>query len=280
MKNTIIYTICFLFISHSISSQTNLIPLTNSDTLYVSDIKTTHLLFNESIQYVDVGSPFFVADTLQNMVRLKHIGEELTDIKSLQSNLTIITDKGSYYSIFLGFNRYTENLNFEVNKSKQIIPSFKKQKDTQIEKAQELSSICSTIDELDSNLKIYNNTIKDDLDVKIVGFFYIEDKIAIKMELTNDSGIDFDIDQIIFRTKLDKKFSADYIYQERIITPINICNTNFEIVGNTHNNFTFLFNKFMLNKNEQLYVDVFEQNGGRSATVCIPRKKLLKLKIN
>jgi conjugative transposon TraN protein len=267
-----------LYASPSVFSQTNLIPIHNSDTLYVSDIKTTHLLFKENIKYVDVGSPYFIADTLQKMVRLKHIGEALTDIKSLETNLTIITDEGSYYSMYLGYNRFAMDLNYEVSKSEQIIPFLKEEETIKIEKTQMMSSLCNTIGSLDSNTQIKNNS-SGDLGIKVTGIFYLDEKIAIKTQLTNDSGIDFDIDQIIFRAKLDKKLSADYLYQERIIAPIYVCNTNSEISGGGHSEITFLFNKFMLNENEKLYIDVFEENGGRSATLYIPRKKLLKLKI-
>jgi conjugative transposon TraN protein len=278
MKYNTAIIIGFLFINLTMNSQTNLIPISNSDTLFVSDIKTTHLLFEENVKYIDIGSPYFIADTLQKMIRIKHTGKGLTDIKSLETNLTIISEKGNYYSMFLGFNRFSPDLNYEVKPSEQIIPSYKEAERNKVEKTNNITSVCGVIQNLDSNVRIKSRS-ENNLEIKVSGIYYVDEKIALKLVLTNASGVDFDIDQILFRAKLNKKFSADYIYQERIIPPLSHCNTGFEIKGNSNQVMIFLFDKFMINNNEKFYIDVFEQNGGRSATVNIPRKKLSQPKI-
>ena len=47
--------------------------------LWVSDIKTTHLIFEKPITYVDLGSPYFVADTVQTLIKVRHIGEDVEE---------------------------------------------------------------------------------------------------------------------------------------------------------------------------------------------------------
>ncbi|GAA4277190.1 hypothetical protein GCM10022259_19140 [Aquimarina mytili] len=267
-----------MVIPYSNYGQTNLVPLLKQDTLHVSDIKTTHLLFDKDIKYLDIGSPYFVADTLQQMVRLKHIGEELIDARSQISNLTVITNDGGYYSIVLGYNRFAEKLTYKVKPSNQIVSIFKKEVGIEKEKSDELTSLCSQLEKQGANVRIKNGK-KGDLRVDITGIFYIDEKIGIRIELKNESTIDFDIDNILFRTKLHKRFSKDYLYQERVIPTIHMCAASMEIIGHGRQSIVMLFDKFMLNEKEKLAIDIFEENGGRSVSTTIPREKLLQPKI-
>lgn len=260
-------------------SQSDLVPLRKQDTLLVSDIKTTHLLFEDGIKYVDIGSPYFVADTLEQMVRLKHIGEELTDIRSQLSNLTVITNDGGYYSIVLGFDRFATVVTYKVKKSNPIVQSVVKEKKAEENKTAVFDSLCVRLTTQKDNNRIKDDSRLGDLDVKVSGIFYIDEKIGIRITLENKSTIDFDISHILFRTKLHKRFAKDYLYQERVIIPLYTCTQDMEIDGEGQKTVTMLFDKFMLNEKERLAVDIFEEKGGRSVTVEIPRTRLLKPKV-
>lgn len=257
--------------------QTHLKPFETQDTLYVSDVKTTHLLFGERIKYVDIGSPYFVADTLKQMLRLKHTGEGLPELKSQLSNLTVITGSGSYYSVHLGYDRFADQLNFNVGKTPERVAFYKNEEQEQQRVRQELTALCKALQEASPNVHIANKW-GDDLFMVIRGIYYIDDKLGLKLELRNESPIDFEIDHILFRTKLNKRFTADYLYQERVVQPISNCGAYGTVSGQGSAILTFVFDKFSINKNERLALDVVEQNGGRSGTVDIPRRKLLQPK--
>lgn len=259
-------------------SQSDLIPLRKQDTLLVSDIKTTHLLFENDINYVDIGSPYFVADTLEQMIRLKHIGEELADTRSQVSNLTVITKDGSYYSIVLGFDRFAEIVTYRVKKADHIVEAIVKEKEKEESKNAILNSLCDRLKRVKPNKRIRGDRLGD-LEVKVSGIFYVDEKIGIRIALQNKSTIDFDIAHILFRSKLRKRFSKDYLYQERVIPPIYTCASSMEVAGKGRRIVTLLFDKFMLNEKEHLALDIFEENGGRSVTVDIERIKLLKPKV-
>ncbi|WP_405208493.1 DUF4138 domain-containing protein [Aquimarina sp. LLG6339-5] len=280
MKKQIILLIGLTFMVYStIYSQKYLVPLQKQDTLEVSDIKTTHLIFDQKIKYLDVGSPYFVADTTQQMVKLKHIGQELVDVRSQVSNLTVITEDGGYYSIVLGFNRFLNNLTYRVKRTAEFADAVKTKAQKEKEESAIFESICKQLDRHSNNKIRIKNGRSGDIRIRVTGIFYIKEKIGLRLELQNESTIDFDIDHILFRTKLRKRLSKDYLYQERVIQPINICTEDFEIIGNGRKNITLLFDKFMLNEKEKLSVDIFETNGGRSATLYIPRDQLLKPKV-
>lgn len=280
MKKQIILIIGLVFaMQYNAISQKHLLPLQKQDTLQVSDIKTTHLLFDQKIKYLDVGSPYFVADTTQQMVRLKHIGEELIDVRSQVSNLTVITEDGGYYSLVLAYKRFLDNLTYKVKRTVEFADAVKNKAQAEKEKSAVFESLCQQLDRHSNNKIHIKNEKSGDIRVRVTGIFYIKEKIGLRLELKNESAIDFDIDHLLFRTKLHKKFAKDYLYQERVIHPINTCTDDFEIIGHGEKNITLLFDKFMLNKKEKLAIDIFEMNGGRSASIDIPREELLKPKV-
>ncbi len=259
--------------------QDHLIPLKKLDTIEVSDIKTTHLLFDQQIEYLDVGSPFFVADTTKQMVKLKHTGQDLVDVRTQLSNLTVITKDGGYYSLILAYSRFLKNLTYKVKRTEEFADAVKDEAQKEEEASEVLEALCNTVDRNFNNKVNIKNGRSGDIRVRVSGIFYVEEKIGIRLELKNESTIDFDIDHILFRTKLTKRFAKDYLYQERVIHPMGICSDNFEIIGHGQQSITLLFNKFMLNEKEKLSIDIFETNGGRSATIDVPREELLHPKV-
>ena len=125
---------------------------------------------------------------------------------------------------------------------------------------------------------VYMMNKKDDFDIGVTGIFYEKDFIALRLVLKNTSAIDIDIDHVLMRLKLKARVSPDYIYQERIIKPLHILNEITRLKGNSTQTTTLIFDKFTPNKNEVLTIDVLEKNGGRSARIKIPRKKLINPK--
>jgi hypothetical protein len=278
MKKKIILTMAFIFCAFHAPAQSLLTPMTQVDTLLVSDIKTTHLVFDQGIKYVDIGSPYFVADTLEQLIRVKHIGQQLDDAKSSISNLTVITGDGGYYSMLLAYDRSAPLMSYKMKKSGEYVPFFRERTEDEEENLHHYEDLCAQIAYSRSRILLRNKKYED-LKIFVTGLFYIDEKIGIRMELKNESSIDFDIDHILLRTKLKKRFSPDYLYQERLVPPAYSCEENVEIIGNGTAVITLIFDKFMPNKKENLYIDIFEQNGGRSATVMIPRRKLIQPKI-
>jgi len=280
MKKQLILLLILLFgISNTINSQNHLVPLEQLDTIRVSDIKTTHLIFDQQIEYLDVGSPFFVADTTKQMVKLKHIGQELVDVRTQLSNLTVITKDGGYYSFILGYQRLLQHLTYKVKRTEEFADAVQDKVQKEEDAAKALEALCNKLDKNYNNKIHLKNGKSGDIRVRVTGIFYVNEKIGLRIELKNESTIDFDIDHILFRTKLKKRFAKDYLYQERVIHPSGICSDNFEIAGQGQQTITLIFDKFMLNEKEKLSIDIFETNGGRSATMIIPREELLNPKV-
>lgn len=248
--------------------------LRNQQSINVSDINTTHLIFSEKIKYVDIGSPFFVVDTIQTIVKLKHTGQALEQPQiSTNSNLTVITQKGKFYSIPLRYVRDNEIFSYLVGKSQDCITAVQSENEQDKKYQQKLDALCQNFTNAQKNMFIASN--KDNIRLNISGVYYKENHIAIKIIVSNNSAVDLDVDDILVRTKLKKRLAPDYIYQERIYTPVKICNKNYSIKGKTTEHMTLVFEKFTPNDNERLVIDVLEKNGGRSCTMAIPRKAML-----
>jgi hypothetical protein len=247
-----------------------------TQTLLVSDIKTTHLIFKEAIIYVDVGSPYFVADTVQTLIKLRHIGEDLDNPISLESNLTVITQDGAFYSIPITYNRDSSELTYRMRRSKEYIGKSRREIDTEEKKNLLVQRFADQILFARSNVKLYNK--RQDFEISINGIFYDKGFIGIRLVLKNGSAIDLDINEIIFRLKLKTRISPDYIYQERILKPFHIIDKISKIKGFDTKTTVFIFDKFTPNDRELFTIDILEKNGGRSAKIIVPRKILMNPK--
>ena len=267
----IIITVLITFLSFGVWAQEKSFDLiASTEPIPVSDIKTTHLILNSKIKYLDLGSRYFVTDTVANVVKVKHIGGDfLEKEEEKKTNITIITETGDYYAIPLYFYRDITNTTYKINTSSNKVGAA-----NAIKKKDELMDLCGRAEKAASNYNLKGN--RDLVISKITGIYYREKYIAIRLEIKNFSTITLDIDHFLFRYKKNKRIAADAVYQERVLFPIKECNPSKQVSGaGGIETFTFIFNKFTPNEKEDLHVEIIETNGGRSTTIDIPRKKLL-----
>lgn len=240
----------------------------------VSDIKTTHLILKDKIKYLDLGSRYFVTDTVANVIKIKHIGGDFIEKdEEKKTNITIITENGDYYAIPLYFYRDLKNTTYKLGYSKNNVASMNHKQDNTA-----LYEMCHFSKKASSNYNLKGN--RDLLLSKVSGIYYRDDYIAIRLEIKNFSSIDLDIDHILFRFIKNKRYAPDVVYQERVLRPVQVCNSATKVKGaGGIDVFTFVFNKFTPNVDEDLQIEILEQNGGRSTTIDISRKKLLNPKV-
>lgn len=81
--------------------------------LEVTFDKTIHLIFPSSISYIDLGSSNIIAgkaDGAENVVRVK---AAVKDFKE-ETNFSVITDEGSFYSFIVNYSENPDKLNIEM----------------------------------------------------------------------------------------------------------------------------------------------------------------------
>ena len=75
--------------------------------------KTVHLIFPSGVSYIDLGSPNLVAgkaDGAENVVRVKAAVKGFKE----ETNFSVITDEGSFYSFIVNYSENPEKLNIEM----------------------------------------------------------------------------------------------------------------------------------------------------------------------
>ena len=273
MKTTYILCILLLIPLTLLWAQSPVESIQSLDPIAISDIKTTHFILKDKLKYIDIGSRYFVTDTVENIVKVKHIGGDFTELEDQkETNLTLVTENGDYYTIPLFFYRNITNTTYKLDYAESNLNSMASSRNT---KNTAIFELCHYSKKAKSNYDIKGN--RDLLLTKISGIFYRGDHIVIRMEIKNFSSIDLDMDQILFRFLKKKRLGKDIVYQERVLRPVNVCNDARRVKGNGGIEiYNFIFDKFTPNDDENLQVDILEKNGGRSATIKIPRKSLLK----
>ncbi len=274
MKKVLVIVFMVLTCNASFSQDVMIETVKSSKPIAISDIKTSHFIFKSKIKYLDIGSKYFVTDTIENIVKVKHVGNGYTEKnEEKSSNLTVITQSGDFYTIPIYFKRDLVNTTYKFGYPQRNLSSVVAEEDNT-----PLFEMCHFSKTAPSNVDIKGN--RDLILAKITGIFYRENHLSIRLEVKNFSTIDLDIDHFLFRFIKNKRFAKDATYQERVLRPSKICNDTQRIKGTGGIEiFNFVFEKFTPNVDEDLILEIIEQAGGRSTTIEIPRKKLLKPKV-
>ncbi len=243
--------------------------------------KTVHILFPNPVLYIDLGSPAIIAgkaDVAENVVRVKSAEQSFEN----ETNFSVITNAGDFYSFIVTFNDNPEKLNFEMK-------DFTWNANDSLNNGQRqdifLSGLGETTPDLinlvmkniyDSNkprLGITNRSfgIKSTLRSfhSHSGILYCN--IAVK----NKTNIAFDIDLITFKIA-DKKVSKRTAIQETIIKPIRVYNHVTKVQGKSNERMVFAFEKFTIPNDKQLVIEIFEKNGGRHQRFIVRNSDLVR----
>jgi hypothetical protein len=243
--------------------------------IYVSDKLTTHLIFEEDIAYIDIGSSAFSVDRLKNVVKIKCTNFDKWDINN-RTNLTVITKSGAYYAIWVYYTEIPKNTTYIYQpKDAYKLDSFDVLYHQKLNKKH-----CENLIDKKSNISKKNTNYK--MKYQIDGIFYEKDKIVFRLKIENKSKIIFSTDSIRFLLTTKKKFNIlkplkklnTLQYIEK--TADYVCNNTKDIPANSKHTFLFAFNRFIPTKNEILEVIIVENNsGGRRGKLTINIKNFL-----
>jgi len=258
MKQQLLKTILiFSLIQFSLMAQkTDLVePINYTKEIKISDLETTHLIFDNEVEYIDIGNKYFATDVLKNIVKIKFIDSKNDNVEPV-SNLTIITKNGEFFSFKLLFNRQNTETSFRVQSSEFKIDQF-----NSITPEIDFKNSCLGIFKLPENIKKEVNYQK--MNFTVNGIYYIDDLIYIRLLIENRSRIDYTLGKIDFwlRSKKTNKRKLT-AYQARLVEPFYKCNYSEEIRGLTKSEVVFVFKRFVPLKNENFIIQVTESDGG------------------
>ncbi len=252
--------------------------------LEVTYDKTVHLIFPSAISYIDLGSSNIIAgkaDGAENVVRVK---AAVRDFKE-ETNFSVITDEGSFYSFIVGYAENPSKLNIEMkdfihdgklvnrpNNSMEIYLS-----ELGDESPQTIQLAMEKI--YKTNRKKVNHIKSKQFGIEYLlrGIFSHNGMLYLHTEIENTTDIPYDIDFIVFKIA-DKKVAKRTAIQETIIKPVRAYNYMTCISGRSSECTVFAFEKFTIPDKKLLIVELFEKNGGRHQKIVIKNSDLDKAK--
>jgi conjugative transposon TraN protein len=288
MKQFIIISILILSLSISLKAQNDHTKVISNDRvipsyyLEVTYDKTVHMIFPSAISYIDLGSSNIIAgkaDGAENVVRVKAAVKDFQE----ETNFSVITDEGSFYSFIVNYSENPAKLNVEmkdfihdgklVNRPNNSMEIYLSELGDESPKSIQLAME-----------KIYKTNRKKVKHVKsnqfgieflLRGIFSHNGMLHLHTEIKNTTDIPYDIDFIVFKI-VDKKVAKRTAIQETIIKPVRAYNFVTSVPGKSSESTVFTFDKFTIPDKKQLVVEMFEKNGGRHQRFVIKNGDLMK----
>lgn len=298
MKQFIFISLFISTLFFSVNAQNSLTKVISKDRvipsyyLEVTFNKTVHIIFPSGVKYIDLGSSNIIAgkaDGAENVVRVKAAEKDFEG----ETNFSVITNEGSFYSFVVGYSDNPVQLNIEmkdfIHNDKAVNRSNNSMEIYLTELGDESPKIVRTIMETiykKDKCRINNVGSKSfGIEYLLKGIYCHNGLLYFHMQLGNCSNIFFDTDYLVFKI-VDKKVTKRTAIQETIIRPIRAHNYITSVPGKSSECTVFAFEKFTIPDKKQLVVELYEKNGSRHQNFVIKNSELIKaemidrLKIN
>lgn len=253
--------------------------------LEVAFNKTTHVIFPSEIVYVDLGDENLVAglaDGAKNVLRVK------SAVKSFKSetNLTVITDDGCFFTFNVKFAKEPLLLNIEMTDFIHDGEAVNRPNNAQEIYLERLGQESPMLVKL-----IMKSIYKQDRrEIKHIGSKRFGVQFILKSiytnngllyfhtELKNTSNIAFDIDYISFKI-VDKKEVKRTAMQEQVLEPLRAQNYVTVVSGKKSERTVFALEKFTIPDDKQLVIEVAEKEGGRNQSFVVENGDIVRANV-
>lgn len=253
--------------------------------LEVAFNKTTHVIFPSEIVYVDLGDENLVAglaDGAKNVLRVK------SAVKSFKSetNLTVITDDGCFFTFNVKFAKEPLLLNIEMTDFIHDGEAVNRPNNAQEIYLERLGQESPMLVKL-----IMKSIYKQDRrEIKHIGSKRFGVQFILKSiytnngllyfhtELKNTSNIAFDIDYISFKI-VDKKVVKRTAIQEQVLEPLRAQNYVTVVNGKKSERTVFALEKFTIPDDKQLVIEVAEKEGGRNQSFVVENVDIVRANV-
>ena len=247
--------------------------------------KTTHIIFPAEITYVDLGNENLVAglaDGAKNVLRVKSAFKSFKQ----ETNLSVITEDGSYYSFNVKFAKEPLLLNIEMTDFLHDGESVYRPNNAQDIYLERLGSESPMLVKLimKSIYKQNKREIKH-IGSKRFGVQYLLKSIYANngllyfhTELKNTSNIPFDVDYVSFKI-VDKKVIKRTAMQEQVLEPLRAQNYVVVVPAKSSERTVFALEKFTIPDDKQLVIEVAEKEGGRHQSFVVENEDIVRANV-
>lgn len=253
--------------------------------LEVTFNKTVHVIFPAPIRYVDLGSADLLAakaDGTDNVLRVK---AALRDF-SRESNLSVITEDGAYYTFNVKYADEPVKLSVEMTDFLHDGEAVNRPNNALAVYMQELGQESPLLVKLIMQ-SIYKN---DHREIKHIGskrfgvqhtlkgIYTHNGLLYFHLQLKNSSNVPFNVDFITFKI-VDKKVAKRTAIQEQVVWPLRAYNNLMLIGGTRTERAIFALPKFTIPDDKMLVIELNEQEGGRHQRFTLDNADLVRAKV-
>ena len=253
--------------------------------LEVTFDKTCHVIFPAAIAYVDLGSANIIAgkaDGAENVIRVKAAKRGFKG----ETNMSIITEDGAYYSFNVKYAREPRILNVEMTDFIHDGDAVNRPNNSMNIYLKELGSESPVLVRLvmKSIWKENKRRVKHigsksfGIQFLLKGIYTHNGLLYFHTEIKNTSNVPFDVDYIIWKI-VDKKVAKRTAIQEQVIQPLRTQNFVMNINGNSNERTVWTMDKFTMPDDKCLVVELAEKNGGRHQSFVIENTDLVRARV-
>ena len=231
--------------------------------------KTTNIIFPYSIVSVDIGSRDVLvqkAKGVENILQIKAAKNNFP-----QTNISIVTADGKFTSFIVDYAEQPSVLNLSLTDSGNQYTSGIFSESVNQEQMEHYASMATHSKEMIRGIKDKSFGIG----IKLNGLFIHNDLMLLRFNITNETDINYDIDQ--FRLFIrDQKKAKRTATQKIEMPPLFVYNNTNKITGQSDNTIVFVVRKFTIPDKKYLAVQLMEKNGGRHLELHVKNKKIVK----
>ena len=235
--------------------------------------------------YVDLGDENLVAglaDGAKNVLRVK------SAVKSFktETNLTVITDDGCFFTFNVKFAKEPLLLNIEMtdfihdgeavnrpNNAQEIFLERLGQESPMLVKL-----IMKSIYKQDKREIKHIGSKRFGVQFILKSIYTNNGLLYFHTELKNTSNIAFDIDYISFKI-VDKKVVKRTAMQEQVLEPLRAQNYVTVVSGKKSERTVFALEKFTIPDDKQLVIEVAEKEGGRNQSFVVENGDIVRANV-
>jgi conjugative transposon TraN protein len=253
--------------------------------LEVTFTKTVHIIFPAAIRYVDLGSIDLLAakaDGAENVLRVKAATQRFKK----ETNLSVITEDGSYYTFNVKYADEPVKLSiemadflhtgYEINRPGNELPVYLS--DLGSESPYLVRLIMETIHK-NNKTKIKHIGSKNfGIQYLLKGIYSHNELLFFHFQLKNTSTVSFNADYLTFKI-VDKKVAKRTAMQEQVMIPLRSYNQITTGGGNKEERTVFTLPKFTIPNDKQLVIELMEKDGGRNQTLTVENADLIRAEV-
>ena len=253
--------------------------------LEVTFDKTCHVIFPAAIAYVDLCSANIIAgkaDGAENVIRLKAARRGFKG----ETNMSVITEDGAYYSFNVKYAREPRILNVEmadfihdgeaVNRPNNSMDIYLKELGSESPVLVRL--VMKSIWKENKRRVKHIGSKSFGIQFLLKGIYTHNGLLYFHTEVKNTSNVPFDVDYVIWKI-VDKKVARRTAIQEQVIQPLRTQNFVMNIDGNSNERTVWTMDKFTMPDDKCLVVELAEKNGGRHQTFVIENTDLVRARV-